>query len=348
MSDPKDESPPRKTLLLLQEHLTKSVAALVESYLCSLSSDLSGDLSSDSLNTNSDKISIVAEIGYWEMMDEIIADNVKDKINTLNKLLNGAAAGDSIELVHYLIKLGAISFTSALTNACRGRNILAAELMIQMGASIDEYSAIFGIASRHSPNHVLGVLLTHVEPNQATYENILDGGLTSGNMSVISFAVSNGASLLNSLKFACMSGDLGVIVLASIYDKKYSDGLYGACVGNNAKIVERMLNYVKTITNFEMKCCLRCAIRFSNIDIIKLFDKIKPLDIPWALYVSLHDKSYKFVHYLIEKHGEKVKTILADWCPGCDRIRFGAHEIAMSPSDNKTVTLEELLRSSGE
>jgi len=352
---------PRKTLLLIQEHLTNQIAIMVEAYLCISQTDrlsyistpeISNPYMSSTEHINrmaSFEISKVAEIGYWEMMDDIIANVEKGgspysnaRIKVLNNLLYGSVLGDSIELVQYLVEKGATTFDLALNHSCYGQNTAAAQLMITHGARLDAHSIIFATASRYSPNHVLGVLLSNVIPNQITYDNILEGGLLSENMAIISFAVSGGAELSRSLYTACRGGNLGLIVLSSIYDKDYLAGLNGACRGNQVKVAKMMLSHIDVLKEIDLQKNIYNIIKYDSHECLELFDTIRPLDLPWSLERSLSHGSNKCIQYIIKKYENKVRDLLEKICVECSAaIKYGDHKIMSNGSSIKLRSLFE-------
>lgn len=240
----------RKTTQLLCEHFPNNLAPLIESYI--MEEGFPADM---------------ATAGHWELVSEF-------KDFELDSALYGACRGDSIQLVRHVISLGAKDYSFGLLGACcsnREVNREAGELMFSLGAEAKTYEYSDAVARFSNSMHMVTWLAKHKELNDIDFESILRGSAFTGNMSLVNFAIHNGANNWKMMFFdACRGGDHGMILLGLVNGGIPSLGLAAACSGGQMHVIRWMMrlgavNYDHGLINAAME---------NHIDVVSYMIKI--------------------------------------------------------------------------
>lgn len=241
-----------------------------------------------------------------EIIDYIIKLGASDFRLGLQK----ACKGGHMEIVKKMRKLGACNYNKGLVMSCIGDHIEIAELMIECGAKNLDYALEY--ACEYNRIELVKFLF---QKGAKFTSHTLNKACMGNNINIVKIVINNksrnmnkGRNISASLYYACNNNNLEIVQLL-IENKinNWNKGLEGACSGGHMSMAELMIKY--GANNWDSG--LQIACREEHLDLVKLMIQKGATDYNSGLDSA---KGLPIVKLMIEKGATKYIDAFRNAC----------------------------------
>lgn len=185
--------------------------------------------------------------------------------------LLGACAGGQMELVLFMINLGANNFEkSFLRSTAYGKFSITKLLTARVNLSLRDLNTALVNAIQGDNAWLVDFCINR---GANAWNSCLEVACTSGNIKFVTLILSKGGDINNGLDAASRSGKIDIILMMLNKGANPNYGLRGACVAGNSELVGMLVE--RGANNFED--CLRICRENKSLEIVDILSERKKL-----------------------------------------------------------------------
>jgi len=205
-------------------------------------------------------IILAARRGHIDILKVLLSVNTDD---ILDEVMREAAANNHIDIVLYVLELGAKDFDDAMVYAAKGGHIDVVQLMLDYGAT--NVNETMYNAAEAGFIDIVKLMLVY---KASEIDEALISAATGGHLEIIKYLVSIGAKdYENSIYKAALNGHLEVVQYLVTFKTADADIiLYNGAMGGHINIVE----YALTKGANDLDNAMLLAIKHDRLNIVQL------------------------------------------------------------------------------